>query len=304
MKNSVSPIVLFVYNRQWHTEQTIEALKKNELAVKSDLFIFSDGPEVENDEKVKNVREYIKTLDGFKSVTIIERDHNLGLADSIISGVTEIVNKYGKIIVLEDDIVTVSNFLQYMNEALEKYNKDKRIFAISGYNVDMEVPDSKKKSVFLTYRVSTWGWATWLDRWEVADWNSSDWLHILDSKDLLGKFRRGGEDLEFVFRAFLRGTVSSWAIRWYYNNFYKDLFTLYPVRTLVENIGFDGTGIHCGRAQEAIHRPVIKEKFIVDLPEDIEFDKEINDIFVSRFKHGWKDRARRFLKEFFRYRIK
>jgi GT2 family glycosyltransferase len=114
-----APIALFVYNRPWHTRQTVEALKKNELASESELFIYSDAPKNgKAKEKVKEVREYIKTIDGFKKVTIIERENNWGLADSIIDGVTKIVNEYGKIIVLEDDLVTSPYFLKFMNEAL------------------------------------------------------------------------------------------------------------------------------------------------------------------------------------------
>src|SRR5689334_19947926 len=116
---NLAPITLFVYNRPEHTRRTVEALLKNELAAESDLFIFSDAPKKpESDESVRMVRDYIHAITGFKSVTIIERDRNWGLADSIIDGVTSVVNQYGRIIVLEDDLVVSAHFLEYMNTAL------------------------------------------------------------------------------------------------------------------------------------------------------------------------------------------
>lgn len=301
--SELSPIILFVYNRPWHTEQTVEALKKNELSSESELFIFSDGPKKENDENVKKVREYIKTIDGFKAVNIIEREKNIGLANSVISGVTEIVNKFGKVIVLEDDIVTSSRFLQFMNESLEKYEGDERIFSISGYNVPMKCPAEYDKNVFLSYRYSSWGWATWKDKWYEADWDVQGWEEVFSDKGVNKKFQRGGEDLHYIFKAQMNGTLNSWAIRWYYSHFRKDRFTLFPVKSLVENIGFDGTGVHCGHAQNAPNKPSISENATIDLPDKIEFDQKMNDLFVSHFKYGLKDKIRRFIKELIRYKV-
>lgn len=302
--NELSPIVLFVYNRLWHTEQTIEALKKNELASESDLFVFSDGPRVEGDENVRKVREYIHNVDGFKSVRIVEREKNLGLANSVIAGVTEIVNKYGKIIVLEDDIVTSCHFLRFMNSALEKYKNDKRLFAISGYNVSMEPYPEYQLSVFLAFRVSSWGWGTWKDRWDEADWEIKDWEEVFERKELYRKFARGGEDQPYVFKALTRGTLNSWAIRWYYSHFRKDRYTLFPVKSLVENTGFDGSGIHCGNAGNAPNKPMIRDDIgDSELPDKIEFNERMNILFVSHFKYGLKDILRRFVKELTGYRI-
>ncbi len=132
--NNLAPIILFTYNRPWHTRQTIEALQKNLYADKSRLIILSDGPKTEIDvPKVQKVREYIKTVKGFRSIEIIEREKNWGLANNIIDGVTRIINEYGKIIVLEDDIVTSPYFLKFMNEALEFYKDEERVMHISGY---------------------------------------------------------------------------------------------------------------------------------------------------------------------------
>ena len=141
----LAPITLFTYNRLWHTQQTIEALRNNELADVSELFLFSDGPKSEADrEKVQSVREYLKSVTGFKKVAVVERDRNLGLAQSIISGVTEFVNKYGRVIVLEDDMLTSPFFLRFMNDALEFYKDEEKVISIHGYMypVKAELPET------------------------------------------------------------------------------------------------------------------------------------------------------------------
>lgn len=303
-ENDFSPIVLFVYSRPWHTLKTIEALKENKLAEESELFIFSDGFKVENDQNINKVRDIVKSVKGFKSITVIEREQNIGLANSVIAGVTEIVNKYGKVIVLEDDIFTAPGFLKYMNEALVKYEKDERIFSVSGYNVPMKVPADFDKEVFLSYRYSSWGWATWKDRWHEADWDVRNWEEVFNNRETNKLFRRGGDDLPYIFKAQMNGTLNSWAIRWYYSHFRKNRLTVFPVRSLVENIGFDGTGIHCGKAEDAPNKPVIVDSNLeITLSEKIEFNKEMNDIFVSHFKYGFKDKLRRFIKELIGYKV-
>jgi len=170
-----APIVLFVYNRPRHTRQTIEALRKNELAGESDLFIFSDAPKNEEmEEKVKEVREYIKNIDGFKKVTVIEREENRGLAKSIIEGVTKIVKEHGRVIVLEDDIVTSPYFLRFMNDALEFYKGQERVMHISGYVYPIET-DGVDDTYFVK-PASCWGWATWGRAWSSFKKDASIYL--------------------------------------------------------------------------------------------------------------------------------
>lgn len=146
---NVTPIILFVYNRLWHTKQTVEALQKNDLASESELFIFSDGPKPGAEEKVKEVREYLKTITGFRKVTIIERDTNWGLANNIIDGVTKIVNEYGKVIVLEDDLVTSPGFLTYMNEGLKIYADEEQVASIHGYIYPLKHPERLPETFFI-----------------------------------------------------------------------------------------------------------------------------------------------------------
>jgi len=244
---NLSPIVLFVYNRPWHTRQSIEALQKNELAKDSELYIYSDAPKNENARgKVAEVREYIKNIDGFKRVTIIERNKNFGLANSIIDGVTKTVNTYGKIIVLEDDLVTSPYFLKFMNEALDFYKNNDLIMSISGYTYPFEIPQNYKEDVFLFYRSSSWGWASWRERWNKVDFEVKNYSHILKNKKLQKKINKGGEDLFDILKIQMSGKIDSWAIRFALSHSLHDSYVLYPSKSLVHNIGHDGSGIHCG----------------------------------------------------------
>src|SRR5450631_620851 len=163
-----APITLFVYNRPAHTLRTVEALRKNELASESDLIIFSDAPKkTEAAAAVREVREYIRTISGFHSVSIVERDKNWGLANSIIDGVTTVVNRYGRIIVLEDDLVTSPYFLHFMNKALDLYQDEPRVMQISGHIFPADVT-AETDAVFLPMTTS-WGWATWQRAWQYFD---------------------------------------------------------------------------------------------------------------------------------------
>ena len=246
---SLAPIILFVYNRLWHTQQTIEALLKNKLASESDLFIFSDGPKTENDEKVSEVRKYIKTISGFKSVTIFEKEKNCGLANSVIAGVTEIINKFGKVIVLEDDLVTSRYFVKFMNEALNFFENDKRLFSVSGYTYSdkiMKIPKNYRHDIYLSYRNESLGWGTWIDRWNSVDWGVADFKEFCENPKLQKAFNRGGADMSGMLKAQIEGKIDSWAIRFDYALFKNDCFNVKPIKPLVCNIGLT-SGTHCSK---------------------------------------------------------
>lgn len=241
----LSPIILFVYNRPEHTKKTVEALKLNHLASDSLLFIFSDGYKNEKDRKnVEEVRSFISTISGFKEIKITLRDKNLGLADSVISGVTQIINEYGKVIVLEDDIVTSPYFLNFMNEALNFYKDDKRIYSISGYNFPIKIPKSYHHKIYISPRPSSWGWGTWKDRWEIVDWRISDYDNFINNKAEIKKFNLGGEDLTRMLKRQMSGEINSWAIRWTYAHYKGSGYCLFPIMSLAKNIGADSSGVH------------------------------------------------------------
>jgi glycosyltransferase involved in cell wall biosynthesis len=246
---SCAPIALFVYNRPDHTRQTIESLSQNDLSTESDLIIFSDAPKSDMQaQKVREVREYIRQLDGFKSVSIIEREKNFGLARSIIDGVTTVVNNYGRIIVLEDDMVTSPYFLTYMNEALEKYADDDRVVSIHGYVYPVELP---LPNTFFLPGADCWGWATWRRGWECFNADGQFLLDELKRHKLVDAFDFNGA---FLFSKMLeeqvRGRNESWAVRWYASAFLAGKLTLYPGHSLVHNIGNDNSGTHRGDTQE------------------------------------------------------
>lgn len=246
----LAPIVLFVYNRPRHTQQTVGALQKNDLATESDLFIFADGAKTENDEKVNEVRKYIKTITGFKSVTIFEKEKNCGLANSVIAGVTEIINKFGKAIVVEDDTVTSKYFLKFMNEALDFFENDEQIFSVSGYTYPaktMEIPKNYKYDIYLSYRHGSWGWGTWKDRWESVDWNITDFKEFCGNPKLQKAFNRGGADMSGMLKNQMKGKIDSWAIRFDYSLFKQNKFNIRPVKSLVNNVGLDNSGTHTGK---------------------------------------------------------
>lgn len=243
---TTAPIALFVYNRLWHTKQTIEALQKNILASDSDLIIFSDGPKGSPGSKtsVLAVRAYLRSVNGFKSVKVIERSENLGLAKSIISGVTEIVNQYGKIIVLEDDLITSPCFLRYMNNALDLYEKNEEVISIHGYIYPVQCP---LPETFFIKGADCWGWATWKRGWNLFETDGQKLLDNLRAKKLTKEFDFSNfYPYTQMLRDQIAGKNDSWAVRWYASAFLNNKLTLYPGKSLINNIGFDGSGTHCG----------------------------------------------------------
>lgn len=242
-----APIALFVYNRPDHTQKTIEALQKNDLANESDIYIFSDAAKSSDvNIQVQQVRNYISTVAGFKSVNIVEREYNWGLAASIINGVTQLCNSHEQVIVLEDDIITSKGFLSFMNTALSLYAKDTRVMHISGYMFHVNEPDELPETFF--YRVpSCWGWATWKRAWDHFE---ADPIKLLDQIDITKKKYDFDIENSYPYREMLSrqasGKLNSWAIRWYASVFVNFGLCLHPKKSFTNNIGLDGSGTHCG----------------------------------------------------------
>lgn len=235
-----APICLFVYNRIDVTEKTVEALQKNLNAKETDVFVFSDGPKSENDlENVKKVRNYINGIDNslFKSISIFENQENLGLAHSIIHGVSLVLEKCTRTIVLEDDIVTSPYFLTYMNTALDLYEADENVASIHAWTLPLK---GNEIQTYFLKGADCWGWATWRRAWQHFERDGKKLLNELENKHLTEKF-----DLEnsYPYTQMLRdqihGKNNSWAIRWHASAFLKGMLTLYPNKSLVQNIGFN-----------------------------------------------------------------
>jgi hypothetical protein len=247
LNNSVcklAPIALFAFRRPDHLRRTIEALKANSLASSSELYIFCDGARAEGDiEAVEAVRTFASGLDGFKSVETIYRSENMGLARSIISGVSEVLEKHGRIIVIEDDLVTSPHFLRYMNEALDLYAAEPRAASIHAYVYPVSKP---LPETFFLRGSDCWGWATWARAWSYFNPDANDLIGQLVDGKLTKQFDMDGT---YGFTAMLRdyaaGRNDSWAIRWHASAFVHNMLTLYPGRSLVENIGLDASGTNC-----------------------------------------------------------
>jgi acetyltransferase-like isoleucine patch superfamily enzyme len=245
----LAPIVLFVYNRPWHTRQTLEALSKNLLANESELFIFSDGPIIDASEidldKIRQVREIIKEKNWCKKVTIVEAQCNNGLAESIISGVSKTLKKYERIIVLEDDIITSRGFLKFMNDALQLYKDDDKVMHISGFLPSIS-SDTTDSSFFLSL-THCWGWATWQRAWTYLINDKENLLRILDNSKTIKAFNFNAKyNLYGQVKMNQENKIKTWAVFWYASVFLRQGLCLHPHQTMVKNIGFDGTGMNCG----------------------------------------------------------
>lgn len=234
-----APIILFCYKRLASVARVIDSIKGNELAKESDLFIFSDGPKNEIEETtILQIRKYLKTISGFKEICIVESKDNKGLADSVISGVSKVIADYGKAIVLEDDLVLASNFLAFMNAALDKYESNLMVYSISGFIFDMKHRSNYPFDVFFARRHCSWGWATWKDRWEEIDWSVGNYNHFKNSKSLIRDFNKVGSDLSSMLARQKAGKIDSWAIRCVFHQFMTGTFTLYPIKSKIVNMGF------------------------------------------------------------------
>lgn len=263
--DNLAPIVLFVYNRLDHTKCTIDHLKKNRLANQSNLYIYSDAAKtIEDNPAVDAVRQYIKSVDGFKEVKIIERAANRGLADSIISGVTEVCEKHGKVIVLEDDLETSPWFLTYMNESLEMYKEQNQVMHISGccYPIEPETPES----TFFLQVPLCWGWATWHRAWQYfeKDLNmigkfSDEQISLFNFDDTYDYFAQ--------LTANRDGRLDTWFVFWYATVFLDGGLSLFPSVSMVRNIGMDGSGTNCSNTNVfQIKNIATKHLFLEPIP--------------------------------------
>ena len=280
----LAPICLFTYNRLNETIKTVEALQKNYLATDSDLCIFSDGPKnKEISLHVEEVRQYLKTIKGFKTVTIYESDINKGLANSIISGVTQIIKKYGKVIVLEDDLVTSPNFLNFLNQGLQFYENIPKIFSITGYCFDLPSLINYSNDYFLGYRASSLGWGTWLDRWSPIDWEVKDYYKFKWNIFKQFHFMRGGSDMPRMLKKQMNGSIDSWAIRWCFHQSQKGLLTVYPAKSKLLHIGLGPKATNTKKTNkyDTVLDRGIKTTYIFDQNPDV--DPKLANEFRSIF---------------------
>jgi len=288
-----APIALFIYNRPWHTQKAVEFLQKNSLAQASDLFIFADGPKNPRDAAaVVEVRDYSRGIRGFKSKTITAREHNFGVARSIIEGVTWLCRERGHVIVIEDDLLVSPYFLDFMNQGLDLYAEEDRVVSVHGYMYPIEgaLPET-----FFLKGADCWGWATWQRGWNLFERDAAKLLAQLQQRRLQREFDfNAAYGYSNMLQKQVLGKIDSWAIRWYASTFLQNKLSLYPGRSLVRNIGFDGSGTHCRKSlrfgSEIAIDPIVIEHIpvaenIQDRTQVGHFLKSLKAPLLSRLKN-------------------
>lgn len=241
-----SPIILFAFNRIDAVRRTVESLLANSEAADSELFVFVDGPRAHvptDRDKVVAVRDYVKTIQGFKQVTCTFADENKGLGPSVIAGVTQVIRQYGRAIMVEDDLYCGKNFLAYMNQGLERYADNKEVFSICGYSNRVQRPQGYDYDAYACVRSSSWGWGTWSDRWESVDWVLTDWKACEAQAKAFNRW--GGSDCFGMLQKWHEGKNQSWAIRFSYSQFVQKKVAIFPMVSKVVNEGFDNQGTNC-----------------------------------------------------------
>ena len=288
--NKLSPIILFAYNRPWHTEQVLNALKNNYLADKSHLVIFVDGPKSSaSSEQINNinaVREVVQKEKWCSTVEYHFAEENIGCRNSIIKGISNVLSEYEAAIILEDDIVTASCFLNYMNTCLKVYQDKKAVFSISGMSPNenrFSLPDDYQYDVFFSHRQLNSGWATWADRWEMIDWSMDALDEMLNDKRLLENYSRGGDDLIPMIKDQIAGRSDAWDIQFTYNHFIHHALSVIPRYSYIDNIGGDGSGTHHLDANTSLHFDLSKAIANPRLPQKIYEDKEIINAFYNAY---------------------
>ena len=276
---TISPIALFVYNRPKHTLATLEALAANHLAKESELTIFCDGAKnADNQLAVNQVRDICRKAKGFKKINLIEHSRNIGLANNIIGGISKILETHETVICLEDDLVTAPGFLDYMNRALDFYQR-KNIFSISGYTPPIEIPGNYPYSTYAMMRNSSWGWATWRSQWEATDWGVAGFEAFMASKNQRKAFEAAGNDTVMMLLKQQQQKIHSWSIRFNFSGFLAGQPTIYPVKSLVENRGIDGSGTNMRKSGKYHTSTVEKIDTLNFLPNN-----QVDPLIAQRFK--------------------
>ena len=277
----LAPILVSVYNRKSSLLECIECLKKSKLASESILYIVSDLAYKKDDiEIIEKIREEIKNIKGFKEVISINRERNFGAFNSVKLAIDEIVNRYGKIIFLEDDIRVSPYFLGYMNKALNLFEDDKKIFSISGYLFPIKEIENSKKDIFIWERYCPWGMGVWKDRWNKIDWDLNEYDKFIKDKERVKKFNNIEPNAIIMLERVREGIVEAMDAKICFHSFNNNLYTIYPKKTLTVNRGHDGSGEHCGE-DEKYYNQELDKNFNPILTDKLEVDKKIYKTLYS-----------------------
>ena len=292
------PIILFTYNRPWHTEQVLRALKKNELADQSHLIVYVDGPKAnathEQIGKIEEVRRVVKQEQWCGSVEYHIAEQNIGCRNSIIQGITEVLNRYEAAIILEDDIVTSPYFLRFMNTCLDYYRNYKSVFSVSGHNLPenkFQLPPDYDYDVFVSLRLLNWGWATWSDRWQQVNWDKTEIPIFMKNDQFKSAFNRSGDDMSKMLLEEYDRKSDAWDIQFAWHHFSNHGVSIVPRHSYINNIGADGSGTHVG-AVEGLGNDIslaIKEPRLLNvIYEDTRIINAFYNVFCATKRPLWK----------------
>jgi len=284
--NELAPICLTTYVRLRHLQRTVRALQMNKLAKQSELYIFSDGPRLGDEEKVRSVRKYLETVDGFKNIYVFKGLNN-DFVENNVGGMRMLLDKYGKMIFLEEDIVTAPGFLTFLNESLNRYKGNNKIFSVSGYCPPINIPLDYEHDIFLLRRFNAWGFGIWKDRFDLVRSVSYDeYNSLINNKYRLKRFVDGGGiDMLRLLTLDVEGKINAFDVRAMYAQFLTNQYTVYPTRSLTMNIGHDGTGLHCGVTKK--FDVVLSNKMSFKLPSNLDVDYRINKANLKFRRDGY-----------------
>lgn len=279
-----APIIIFAFNRLEPLKRCVASLLANSEAAESDLIVYVDGPRASKEgetEKVMAVREYVKTITGFKTVTYHFSEKNKKLGPSIIAGVMEVMNQYGRAIVIEDDLIVSKNMLAFVNQGLEQYEMVQDVFSISAYTNIVKIPKDYPYDAYFCPRSTSWGWATWKDRWDSVNWELKDWGKVEQNAKAFNRW--GGSDCFGMLKAWHEGRNQSWAIRFCYNQFVQGKHSLFPIVSKIDNEGFDGSGTNCKQWSRYKFELDKTDNKTFSLPEDTVQNKKLRKEFLSYY---------------------
>ena len=298
MTNELAPVVVFAYNRPTHLKRTLDALSVCRLADRSCIHVFADGARnAAAQEGVAGVRRLLEEeakAGRFASFQVYAATTNQGLARSIIGGVGRILEKYDRVIVLEDDLIVSCDFLEFMNACLDYYANDPAVGSVTGFCPLESVPGHDRSEVFMVSRNSSHGWATWRRVWVDVDWTAATAVDLEKDWSLRRKFNREGNDRYDRLRRQLAGRIDSWSIRFGLSLFTRGLGTVYPVANRVQNIGYDGSGVHCGFGESKNAR-ISEAAYVLNA---LEIDGRLQREFYRVYSGGFSGRLLRDLLAF------
>lgn len=294
-----APILITVYNRNLHFQNCVESLKNCDLANQSHLYVAIDAPFRKEDvENNRIIKDYAKSILGFNKLTLLIRERNLGIEKNFHDAVTQIFNRYDKLIYSEDDNIFSTDFLSYVNNGLAIYRERVDIFSINGYNFPIIIPNEYQKEIYIWQGFSAWGVGIWKNKWEGIDWdfesaikiintNLNNYSNVLDLNSVANHYISALMTMIKLNRIHVDGYISM-------HHVVNKMYSVFPVVSRVRNLGHDGSGANCGYMENDLY----KDQEIhfgtgpQNLPFDIKADKQINHILKMHFDKNLKSQIR------------